>query len=481
MDASFPTSVPRGSLPPGTGMSMPNDDLTPRERLDSMHVTIAAMPLPALQHDARGRLRFANAAALRLFDVPDFAALIGLIGPTLTERVMRLRPRRASARAISRAIEDSMATFTPERIQDSGPPPMWGSRRRRDRAEPMGAEDLPAARALRRRVVVDQLISVIHPVQEAEMLVRVSAAPVMDANGRVVGALELLADVTEEMLTNGSRDAVLAISSQEIRTPLTPVLGMLQIVLKHLEAEGDRFAGEMRLVETALSEMERLRQIADDLEAIVIMDRDEAIDLVANVDLVTLCQEIAEKQMQRRPDVPIKVLPVTAPMMGVWSRSYLEHALAMLIASAANRSPAGKAVTVRLKEQRRRFKIEIIDHGAPVSPERLEALQHVLDRGGAALALTHGWDLDLSTVQTMLALNRSRVDRVAGADRHADVVHVAHAAIRIALRPGLICESGKMPLPEPQINCDHHPLPISRHDLPPSEVENTCTGNESAA
>jgi signal transduction histidine kinase len=409
MDASFPTPVSKESLPIGIKMPMPNDDLTPRERLDNMHATIAALPLAALQHDARGRLRFANAAALRLFDVPDFTTLVGLIGPTLTERVMRLRPRRASTRAISRAIEDSMTTFTPERMQDAGPPPRWGSLRRRDHAEPMSAEDLPAARALRRRVVVDQLISVIHPAQEAEMLVRVSAAPIVDANGRVIGALEMLADVTEEMLTNGSRDAVLAISSQEIRTPLTPVLGTLQIMLKHLEAEGDRFAAEMRLVETALSEMERLRQIADDLEAIVVMDRDEAVDLIANVDLVTLCKEIAEKQMQRRPDVPIRVLALTAPMLGVWSRSYLEHALAMLIASAANRSPAGKTVTVRLKEQRRQYKVEIIDHGPPLSPERLEDLEQVLDRGGAALALTHGWDLDLSTVQTMLALNRSRL------------------------------------------------------------------------
>ena len=114
--------------------------------------------------------------------------------------------------------------------------------------------------------------------------------------------------------------------------------------------------------------------------------------------------------MERHPDILIAVKSNAENIKGVWARLHLERAMTMLVDSAARRSPHGRAVTLRLRQLRTQVKVEITDQGEELAPERLDALRAVLGRGGAALALTEGWDLDLSTVQTLLALNRSRLD-----------------------------------------------------------------------
>ncbi len=383
-------------------------------QIDQVQATLALLPVPAWLYDARGRLRFVNEATLRLFDVPDFEAFTALVGGTIAEQMQRLRPRLASPTSIAKATEDSIYSFTPDRVRTEGGEPQWGSVRRREGAEPLRQDELPVSRALKKRVVTDQLLSLQHPTLETEIIVRASAAPVLEGN-RVLGAILITNDSTQALLQEGRRDAILSLAGHDIRNPLTPARGLLQQLRLRLAREGDRFTKEIDYIDRVLAQLDRIKQIAADLDAIAVNSRGEATESMASCDLVAIAHQVAQRQMERHPDVPVVVRSTLPEMKGVWSCLHLERALVMLVDSAARRSPPGRPVTIRLKQQRNQFKVEISDQGEGLSPERLEAMRETLSRGGAALALTHGWDLDLSTVQTMLALNRSRLSISASA------------------------------------------------------------------
>jgi signal transduction histidine kinase len=376
--------------------------------LDQAHTAVALLPIPAWLYDGRGRLRFANPAATLLFEVADDAALAALIGGTIPEQMARLRPRVASASTIAKATEESIYAFTPDRVRLNGDAPAWASERRREGAAPLRADEWPAARALKKRPAVDQLISVQHPTNAVEIILRASAAPVLE-EGRVVGAIMLALDCTEQMLQDGRRDAILSLAGHDIRNPLTPARGLLQQMRMRLAREGDRFAKEIDYIDRVLAQLDRIKLIAADLDAVAVNSRGDATESMANVDLVEVTNQVAQRVMERHPAIPVIVRANAPAMRGVWSALHLDRALVMLVDSAVRRSAPGRAVTVRLKQQRNQFKVEISDQGPPLAVADLEAIRAVLERGGAALALTHGWDLDLSTVQTMLAINRSRL------------------------------------------------------------------------
>jgi signal transduction histidine kinase len=379
-------------------------------QMAALQVSLALLPIPLWLFDARGKLQFANSATLALFDVADQVALMALIGGTITEQAQRLHPRQVSPATIAKATEESIYTFTPERlVPHSGTQP-WGSMKRRNQAAPLRADDLPMARALKKKSAPEQLLSLLHPTRDAEIIVRASATPVLDAEDRVQGAVLITLDATRELLEDGRRDAVLALAGHDIRNPLTPARGYLQQLQITLAREGDRFQRQLKHIESVLTQLDRIAQIANDLDAIAVNERGETFESMATCDLVALCRQVAVRQQERRPEVHVVVTPPhLEPMRGVWSRLHLERALVMLVDSAARRSPVGGTVTMHLKRLRREFKVEITDQGLALSPDRLEALRAVLSRGGAALALSQGWDLDLSTVQTILALNRSRL------------------------------------------------------------------------
>lgn len=395
--------TPASSLP--TSLMLVAEPMT----LEQLQASLALLPIPAWLFDARGKLRFVNAATLRLFTVADQAAFVALVGGTVAEQMARLRPRLASASTIARATEESIYTFTPERMVTERNRPAWGSERRREQAEPLRQDELPISRALKKRAINEQLLSMLHPTHDAEIIVRAVASPVVDANDRVLGGILLTLDITDQMLEDGRRDAILSLAGHDIRNPLTPARGYLQqlrIMLKHEEA---RFTREIDFIDRVLAQLDRIAQIANDLDAIAVNDHGEATASMASCDLVALCRQVQQKQLGRHPETPVELRANAEEMWGVWSQLHLERALVMLVDSAARRSPPGRPVVIRLKQLRREFKVEIADQGAAMSAERLELLRGVLSRGGAALALTHGWDLDLSTVQTVLGLNRSRL------------------------------------------------------------------------
>jgi signal transduction histidine kinase len=313
-----------------------------------------------------------------------------------------------SAATIATVTEKTLSTFTPERYRLGASEPAWGSDRRREQAETLRRDELAVSRALKKHAIKEQLISVQHPRDAVEMILATSAAPVLDSGGHLAGAILFTENVTNEMLLDGQRDAILAMAGHDLRNPLTPAKALLQQLRLRLYRDGN-FPKEIGYIDRVLDQLLRIESLAADLDAVAANGRGDVTAAMATADLVRLCEEVARKQMERNPAIAVAVRANADQINSVLAKKHLERALAMLVDSAARRSPPGRQVTVRLKQLRNEVRIEIADAGEAFAPDRLDALRAVLRRGAAALALTQGGDLDLSTIQAILGLYRSRL------------------------------------------------------------------------
>ncbi|HKD76866.1 MAG TPA: HAMP domain-containing sensor histidine kinase, partial [Ktedonobacterales bacterium] len=382
----------------------------PRDELHQLEASLANFPLPLWLFDGRGRLRFVNEATLRLFHVETFSAFVGLIGLTVAEQEARLRPRLTSTAIIANITEKCFTTGSLERLASDGPDDgqIWASERRRAVTEPITRDELAISRALGKHAVTNQLISMIHPQQDTEIIVRASAAPILNPSGRVIGACYITEDVTDEMLLHGQRDATLAITGHDVRNQLTSAKARLQLLQRRLDRAGAD-ERDMSAISGVLEQIQRIDQITSDLDAMAAITRGDTLDDSKACDIVALSHEVAQMQMQRHPEVRVQVQSLPDTIKGSWGRRHLKYVLSMVVSSAARRTPSGRSVTVRLKQLRHQVRVEVLDQGEALPPDRLEAWNAVLARGEAILAFEEGNDLDLSIVQMLLSLYRSRL------------------------------------------------------------------------
>ena len=129
---------------------------------------------------------------------------------------------------------------------------------------PYAAREYPLARALEGGVVLDEELRVVHA-DGTQRVLSSSAAPVLDAQGRIVAAVAAFSDISDRKLdeqlrqvllererdaraeaevANRSKDEFLAMLGHELRNPLAPILTALQL----MRLRGDDSLQRERLV-----------------------------------------------------------------------------------------------------------------------------------------------------------------------------------------------------------------------------------------
>ncbi len=373
--------------------------------LEKVMDSINFIPVPLWVYDANGTLKAVNSATLTMFQFETFEKLTEVIGKTLTEHIESLQPRITSPAQIAQIEENNISTRAFEKIVTSGAGTDWLSDQRRELSQPASQSDLVIYRALRGKQTIEQFLSFVLPNNATEIIVKANANVIYNPWNEIIGAIFITIDITEDILKQGQRDAILAITGHDLRNPLTPIKMRLQRLQKQLQDSGanDEMLQEINIIEMQLR---RIEEVANDLDAIAGSSDGEST--MATCSLTGICANVAETQMKRTPDIKVVVHTNRDSIMGSWAKRHLERIIAMLVASAARRSN-GKNVTIRLRAQKHRVRIDIIDKGTPFTNEQLEQLAIILSRGGAALAAGNGIDLDYSLIQTLLGMYKARL------------------------------------------------------------------------
>jgi two-component system, OmpR family, phosphate regulon sensor histidine kinase PhoR len=195
-----------------------------------------------------------------------------------------------------------------------------------------------------------------------------------DAEGRKIGALFVLNDITRlRRLENVRRDFVANVS-HELKTPITAIKGFVETLLDgaaHSAEDSRRFLNIVR------TQADRLNAIIDDLLALSRVEQGEEQDGVPLVDaplrpvLEAAVQACAMMTTEKSVTVNLFCSPALTARINA---PLLEQAVINLLSNAVNYSnPQGKVV-IDAGQHRERITIKVQDWGCGIAQEHLPRL-----------------------------------------------------------------------------------------------------------
>jgi len=200
---------------------------------------------------------------------------------------------------------------------------------------------------------------------------QVTANPVADASGQVVGAVITLRDVTEEIRSQRGRLAFLSIVAHELRTPLTGVKVMATMLqrgkLGELAAKQQQVVGEM------CSQITRLERQVDKIVSLVALETSEFKPDVATCDLNRIIGEVidAYRRIAAERNITLQVAaPASSAAVSADAKS-IARAVSELVENAVKFSPSGGTVVISVDDDGSAYRLSVEDKGIGILPDDL--------------------------------------------------------------------------------------------------------------
>jgi PAS domain S-box-containing protein len=173
--------------------------------------------------------------------------------------------------------------------------------------------------------------------------------------------------LAEERRAGEYREAFIDVISHELRTPITTIMGLSEILAR--PGRDDEPRARMALLEDIRAESERLHRLVEDLLVLSRVERGQ-LDIESEpLQLGRLLQQVVAAEAMERPSIVIEVdvepdLPIVAS-----ESTYVGQILRNLLGNAAKYSPAGTRVVVSARKEGAGVAVRVSDEGPGISDE----------------------------------------------------------------------------------------------------------------
>lgn len=212
-------------------------------------------------------------------------------------------------------------------------------------------------------------------------IVDVATGPVRDDSGAVVAVALAFHDVTATVDAERHREEFLSIVSHELKTPLTPLKALAQLIrgrIRRSRASGT--PPDLDVLEKNLGTIERqvdrMNGLVNDLLEVSRAGRGSFELQPERFDLAPAVREMVHRYVESTADEGRHTLTIEAPetLSVVADQRRVEQVLWNLIGNAVKYSPRGGLVRVRLAGEDRTALIEVSDQGIGVRAEDLQRI-----------------------------------------------------------------------------------------------------------
>ena len=218
---------------------------------------------------------------------------------------------------------------------------------------------------------------------------------VYDAEGTLIGAINVLVDVTERRraedalrAANTVKDEFLGLVSHELRTPVTTIFGNARL-LRDGEGLPERHAG---MVADIATDAERLLGLVENLLLLTRAGSEQRIDLEPQV-LKHRIRNIVASFQRRHPGRKIRLDVDVGDLIVDADQGYLELLTDNLLSNAVKYSPADQPIEVHVRRVGHEARVSVLDRGIGVQPRgRRTAIRGVLPDGCRASHEWRPWD-----------------------------------------------------------------------------------------
>ena len=298
-----------------------------------------------------------------LAEIERRAAELDAIIASIADAIIVYAPDETMVRLNPAA--EAMMGFTPEQYALPLPERLRLVGRENPAGEPIPPHEAPAARALRGETVVG--CPLVLRRGERKIWVNASAAPIRGPDGRLLGAVAVLSDITQLHQLERSREEFVSLISHDLRQPLTVITGTSQWLQHRLAAAG--LEREATTAERMLKSGRRMAAMIQDLvestrlEAGKLEMRREPTDLLRLLLDLTGRVGTPEDQARLRLEVPDPLPPVLA------DQGRIERAIVNLATNALKYSPRERPVVIRASAGERAVTVAVADQGIGIAAE----------------------------------------------------------------------------------------------------------------
>ncbi len=201
-------------------------------------------------------------------------------------------------------------------------------------------------------------------------------------------------------------------ASHELRTPLTTIRGFAELHRQVSAKEPEQAAKLVRRIE---EEAARMGLLVEDLLLLARLDQERPLAPV-ELELRAIGNDAVTAARAVAPDrkIDLEIPPGTGTLTVFADEARIRQVVGNLMTNALTHTPAGTAVTLRLREDGDRAVIEVADRGPGLAPEQAERVFERFYRADAARTRQggggSGTGLGLAIVAALVSAHGGTVD-----------------------------------------------------------------------
>jgi PAS domain S-box-containing protein len=232
--------------------------------------------------------------------------------------------------------------------------------------------------------------------------VSVSCAPLINADGTLIGAVEVFRDITKEKEVDRMKTEFVTTVSHEFRTPLSAIIGMTEMLLEK-EVDGER---AREYIETIQNEGKRLSEMVSDLLDISRIESGEEVFREGTVQFIEIFDDIkktfSDIIKKRKIRLETRLEDAVGDFRG--DQQKVKQLLLNLVSNSINYSDEHCVIDVDVRTEGDMLKMEVADTGWGIPDKDQPFLSRKFFRGSHGLK-TKGTGLGLSLCKDIAALH----------------------------------------------------------------------------
>jgi len=198
--------------------------------------------------------------------------------------------------------------------------------------------------------------------------VSLTISPVKDAQGRIIGLSKIARDITEKKMDEVRKNDFIGMVSHELKTPLTSLNAIVQVVSAKLKNSEDPFLpGAM---ERANMQVKRMTGMINGFLSVSRLEAGKILIEKQPFDLGELLEEISDETRLVLTTHTIR-LSIPAPVEVNADRDKISSVISNLVSNAVKYSPNGKLIEIECRTKGDNVIVSVKDEGIGIKPQDL--------------------------------------------------------------------------------------------------------------
>ena len=240
-----------------------------------------------------------------------------------------------------------------------------------DSGEQVKSEEWPLARAIAHGEVVREEDYEYLRGDGKRIVIRLNAAPIRDNRNAIIAGVVTIIDVTEQRALEQRKDEFISIASHELKTPISTVKALTQLLKRILERQGlTEHAASLSKIETNVNKLTRL---TNDLLDVSKMQAGRLYYVQEPIAIQMLLQEAVETAQHTSATHTI-TLQGTTKRSVIGDSDRLMQVFMNLLSNAIKYSPQADKVEVFVEETEDNVHMHVRDYGLGIAKEHQEKI-----------------------------------------------------------------------------------------------------------